>query len=378
MKEAEYPEGDVWDRVLRDKIISGLSSDRICVKVIKEGKDVTLSRVMEIAQLEVSTQKHIDRMQETAKVSYVHDGKGSKKGKAKSSGKGSTSGGSSGSAGKSSKPGGRGKKVPLPTYICWRCGKGRHQKGQLCKAMEAVCRSCSIKGYYEKVCMKGKSAHLVNIPEASSSSTNYEADYYNEQGDPVYTHMVNVQDNNCKHLIQFLISVDLEKVRNSVENFKCPSVLLKADTGTNVNLMNLNTFDNLIKDRTVLQPTSLKMKAYGNNTEIQVLGKFYAFLRWKGRIYRQLFYVTNVNTSPNLLSRDGCYTLGAINPCYSVETLGNSHKLQGNMKATPTQPTIHLDQSKMQGNTSLHCQNDGIEMVRQTRSTKVSIRKDEV
>ena len=49
VKEAEYPEGDTWNRVLRDTIISGLASDKIHAKVIKEGKDVTLPRVMEIA-----------------------------------------------------------------------------------------------------------------------------------------------------------------------------------------------------------------------------------------------------------------------------------------------------------------------------------------
>ena len=29
VKEGEYPEGDTWNRVLRDTIISGLASDRI-------------------------------------------------------------------------------------------------------------------------------------------------------------------------------------------------------------------------------------------------------------------------------------------------------------------------------------------------------------
>ena len=58
-----------------------MASDRIHTKIIKEGNDVTLPRVMEIARLEVSTQRHIDRMQETAKVNYIQYGKGSKKGK---------------------------------------------------------------------------------------------------------------------------------------------------------------------------------------------------------------------------------------------------------------------------------------------------------
>ena len=62
VKEVEYPEWEIWNRVLRDTIISGLASDRIHAKILKEGRDVTLPRVMEIAQLEVFTQKHIDRM----------------------------------------------------------------------------------------------------------------------------------------------------------------------------------------------------------------------------------------------------------------------------------------------------------------------------
>ena len=128
-------------------------------------------------------------------VNYNQYGKGSEKGKAKSSGKSSANGGSGGGTVNPSKPSGKGKKVPLPKHICWRYGKGRHQKGQPCKAVEAVCRNCSIKGHYEKVCMKGKSTHLVNIPKASTSSTNSEPDYFNEHGDPVYAHMVKCEGN---------------------------------------------------------------------------------------------------------------------------------------------------------------------------------------
>ena len=65
------------------------------------------------------------------------------------------------------------------------------------------------------------------------------------------------------------------------------------------------------------------MEAYGNSA-VEVLGKFHVFFRWKGCVYRQLFYVTNANDLPNLLSWDSCYTLGVIRPCYSVETTENS------------------------------------------------------
>ena len=85
-------EGDAKDRVLRDTIISGLTSDKIRAKIVKEGHGVNLNRVMEIARLEVSTQQHLERMQETAKVNYVQYGKStkSKKGKKPQSGAGAS------------------------------------------------------------------------------------------------------------------------------------------------------------------------------------------------------------------------------------------------------------------------------------------------
>ena len=49
VKEAEYPKGDMCNQILQDMIISCLASDKICTKVIKEGKDVTLAWVMDIA-----------------------------------------------------------------------------------------------------------------------------------------------------------------------------------------------------------------------------------------------------------------------------------------------------------------------------------------
>ena len=107
-----------------------------------------------------------------------------------------------------SKPG-KGKKVPLPTDICWRCGKGRHQKGQPCKAVKAVCRNCGTKGHYEKVCMK-KSTHLVNVP---GTSTNSEPDYFSEHGDPVYahTHTFHVKEFNWNNTSSNFPSVETSR-----------------------------------------------------------------------------------------------------------------------------------------------------------------------
>ena len=115
-------------------------------------------------------------------------------------------------------------------------------------------------------------------------------------------------------------------MENSTKSTACStrSVLLKADTGADVNLMNRKTFGQLFGEaKGVLQLTPIRMENYGN-TAVKVLGMFHVFLRWKDKVYKQLFYVTDCDRSPYLLSRDACYTLGVLKPCYTVENSTNS------------------------------------------------------
>ena len=255
---------------------------------------------MEIARLEVSTQHHLDRMQETVKVNYVQYGKLTKHKKGKKSTQSGASGGNhrgDRGHGTSSKPGGKGKKLPFPQDTCYRCGKNRHQKTQDCKALDAVCRGCGKKGHFEKVCLKAKhSTHSLKVPQASTSSAGAGASeplYFDDDGQPIFTHMVSVPHAN-KHLIKFPIALDYttlrqEKVENSTDSTTPPqTVLLKADTGANVNLMNRQTFNQLFgKAKDLLQLTPIRMENYGNSA-VKVLGMFHAFLRWKDKVYKQL------------------------------------------------------------------------------------------
>ena len=191
-----------------------------------------------------------------------------------------------------------------------------------------MCRGCGKKGHFEKVCLKAKrSTHSLEVPETSNNYTG-EPLYFNDDRQPVFTHMVSVPHTN-KHLIKFPIALDYTTLRdrNKMENStdstgctKCSTMLLKADTGTDVNLMNKQTFNQLfgLTTKDLLQLTPIRMENYGNSA-VKVLGMFHAFLRWKDRVYKQLFYITNCDRSPNFLSRDACYTLGVLKPCYTVE-----------------------------------------------------------
>ena len=189
-----------------------------------------------------------------------------------------------------------------------------------------MCRGCGKKGHFEKVCLKKHSTHSLEVPQASTSTGGAGAGeflYFNDEGQPVYTYMVSVPHVN-KHLIKFLIALDHTTLRDNKYNAQSPqSVLLKADTGTDVNLMNRKTFNQLFGEAKVLQLTPIRMENYGN-TAVKVLGMFHAFLRWKDKVYKQLFYITDCDRSPNLLSRDACYTLGVLKPCYTVESSTDS------------------------------------------------------
>ena len=179
--------------------------------------------------------------------------------------------------------------------------------------------------------LKKRSTHSLEVPQASNNTSTTRAGaseslYFDDGGQPVYTYMVSVPHVN-KHLIKFPIALDYSTLRgrnkmeystSSTECSNCSTMWLKADTVADVNLMNRKTFDKLFGHvKGVLQLTPIRVENYGN-TAVKVLGMFHAFLMWKDKVYKQLFYMTDCDRSPNLLSRDACYTLGVLKPCFNV------------------------------------------------------------
>ena len=147
-----------------------------------------------------------------------------------------------------------------------------------------------MKGHFEKVCLKSKhSTHSLKVPQASTSSTGAgDPLYFDDNYQPVFAHMISVLHSN-KHLIKFPIALDYSELkigrRNKMENSidytghsKLSIILLKVDTGADVNLMNKQTFNQLFGDNSLLQPSPIRMENYGNSA-VKLLGKFHAFLR---------------------------------------------------------------------------------------------------
>ena len=188
------------------------------------------------------------------------------------------------------------------------------------RAFEAVCRGCRAKGHYKKVCMK-KATHLVGVQDDS------DPEYYDELGEAVcaqmhtwYMHQPGEQEETPHPISHQRWTAESEETGKDPLSYcgakgwyqgRCkPTQLIKLwqDNWWQIATPTLNTLDRSIQE------------IHG----IHVLGKFHTLLRWKGRVYKQLFYVTSANASPNLLSRDACYMLGVLKLCYSVKTVKSS------------------------------------------------------
>ena len=60
------------DRMVHDTLITDISNDIVCGKIIKKGPNVPLAQVLEISRLETATQQSLSQMSNTKpSVNYV-------------------------------------------------------------------------------------------------------------------------------------------------------------------------------------------------------------------------------------------------------------------------------------------------------------------
>ena len=92
--------------------------------------------------------------------------------------------------------------------------------------------------------------------------------------------------------------------------------MFKVDTGSDIKCTSLGTFQRLFPNKQ-LSKSTLLLENYGNSP-VSIIGRFTAFIRWKGKVFHQEFHVTNANSSPNLLSRDACFRMEVLQTCFMV------------------------------------------------------------
>ena len=115
-------------------------------------------------------------------------------------------------------------------------------------------------------------------------------------------------------------------------------IAMKIDTGADMNAINRTTFKKLFHN-TKLQPSTVILKNF-DSSYIQPMGKFKAFLHWKGKRYRVNIEVMDSTTTPNVLSRESTFCMGILKPCF---VLKKSPGKKGTPSMTTDTPSMTMD-----------------------------------
>ena len=206
-----------------------------------------------------------------------------------------------------------------------RCGKPEHQLGQKCAAKNAKCKECHKIGHFYKVCQskkRAKRANLVQAPPQTEQDTHIDENGVRQPNPPmvnilkIVNHIGATSGSQEKHL-KFPIDVD---PRGPYKHH----LVVRVDTGTDVNCMNEKTFKKLFP-KVKLSVCPHEIQNFGNSiADISILGQFCTCLQFRGEKYLNTFIVINANNCPNLLSHGATFRMGVLLPNYTEENVVKS------------------------------------------------------
>ena len=214
------------------------------------------------------------------------------------------------------------RKPPGMEGKCMRCGKPEHQPGQKCAAKNAKCKDCHKIGHFYKVCQSKKKTRRANLAQATPQTE--QDTHINENGvrqpNPplvnmlkIVNHIGTTSGSQEKHL-KFPIDVD---PRGPYKDH----LVVRVDTGADVNCMNEKTFKKLFpKVKLLYAPMRYRIL----ETRSQTFLYWVSFaLTWQFREekYLNTFIVTNANDCPNLLSHGATFRMGVLLPKYPEENV---------------------------------------------------------
>ena len=116
-------------------------------------------------------------------------------------------------------------------------------------------------------------------------------------------------------------------------------IIVRMDTGVDVNCMNEKTFHALFPE-VKLSWCPHQIQNFENSAEdIQILGESQIFLLFKGVKYLHTFIVTNANDCPNVLSHAATFRMGVLEPQYpqhmQVEGENVAHFISSKNESSP-------------------------------------------
>ena len=350
VKRCQFPCQQAEERAIRDAIFIGMNSQWARDKAInlmnEENKEVTVEFLMNHLAVEDGNTQHkfLSQINSSSSVNMIAYNRRQNRGKSNrlkgSSGKGREQNKtrvqtSSSTAQPSRKPPGMEGK-------CMRCGKPEHQQGEKCAAKNAKCKECHKIGHFYKVCQSKKrdrkEANLAQATPQAEQDTYYNPQakqntYFNNftgyelsntnphnQLNPPMVNMLKIVNHigttsgSQENQLRFPIDVD---PRGPYKNH----LIVRVDTGADVNCMNEKTFRRLFP-KVKLSVCTHEIKNFGNSTaDISILGQFRTYLQFRGEKYLTTFIVTNANDCPNLLSHGANFRMGVLISNYPEENV---------------------------------------------------------
>ena len=330
VKRCQFPNPEAEERAIRDAIFIGMNSQRARDKAInlmnEEGKIVTVEFLMNHLAVEDGNSQHkfLSQLNSSSSVNMVAYDRRQNKGKGnrgkQSSGRNTAQNKSRGQASSSTAQPFR--KPPGMEGKCMRCGKPDHLQGQKCAAKNAKCKECHKIGHFYKVCQSKKRTRRANLAQAvpqNENDTHIDECGLVQPNPPLVgmlkliNHIGTTSGTQGKHL-KFPIDVD---VRGSYKDH----LIVRVDTGADVNCMNETTFKKLFP-KVQLDVCPYEIQNFGNSTaDISILGQFQTYLQFRGKKYLNTFIVTNANDCPNLLSHGATFRMNVLKPNYPRENM---------------------------------------------------------
>ena len=330
VKRCQFPNEEAEERAVRDAIFIGMNSQRARDKAInlmnEEGKVVTVEFLMNHLAVEDGNSQHkfLSQLNSSTAVNMVAYDRRQNKGKSnkgkQNSGRNAAQNKTRGQA--SSQTVQPSRKPPGMEGKCMRCGKSDHLQGQKCAAKNAKCKECHKIGHFYKVCQSKKRARRTNLAQAvpqNENDTHIDECGLVQPNPPlvgmlkIINHIGTTSGTQGKHL-KFPIDVD---VRGSYKHH----LIVRVDTGADVNCMNETTFRKLFP-KAQLDVCPYKIQNFGNSiADISILGQFQTYLQFKGKKYLNTFIVTNANDCPNLLNHGATFRMGVLKPNYPRENM---------------------------------------------------------
>ena len=291
VKRCQFPNQEAEERAVRDAIFMGMNSPRARDKAInlmnEEGKQVTVEFLLNHLAVEDGNTQHkfLSQLDSNSSVNMIAYDRRQNRGK---SNRVKQPNGRNGAQNKtrvqtSSSTAQPSRKPPGMEGKCMRCGKPEHQQGEKCAAKNAKCKECHKIGHFYKVCQSKKrdkkEANLAQATLQAEQDTYYNPQakqntYYNDftgfglsNANPHNPPMVNMlrivnhigttSGSQGNHL-KFPNDVD---PRGSCKNH----LILRVDTGADVNCMNEKTFRRLFP-KVKLSVCPHEIQNFGNST----------------------------------------------------------------------------------------------------------------